>query len=90
MLIYFCNKNIPTILYIFSVPTDIYIEKIITMEQKKRQFRELSDETKEKISNSTRDRAKSAQHKQNISQGMIKYWETIPNKPQPSSGETPI
>lgn len=60
------------------------------MEQKKRQFRELSDETKEKISNSTRGRAKSAQHKENISQGMIKYWETIPNKPQPSSGGTPI
>ena len=60
------------------------------MEQKKRQFRELSDETKEKISNSTRGRAKSAQHKQNISQGMIKYWETIPNKPQPLSGGTPI
>ena len=58
------------------------------MEQNKRQFRELSDETKEKISNSTRGRAKSAQHKQNISKGMIKYCETIPNKPQPSSGNT--
>lgn len=58
------------------------------MELNKRQFRELSDETKEKISNSTRGRAKSAQHKQNISKGMIKYWETIPNKPQPSSGNT--
>ena len=59
------------------------------MEQKKRQFRQLSDETKEKISNSTRGKAKSAQHKQNISQGMMRYWETVPNKPQPLSGETP-
>lgn len=58
------------------------------MEQKKRQFRELSDETKEKISNSTRGKTKTAQHRQNISKGMIKYWETIPNKPQPSSGNT--
>ena len=59
------------------------------MEQKyKRQYRQLSDETKEKISNSTRGRAKSSQHKQKISQGMIKYWETIPNKPQTSSGGT--
>jgi hypothetical protein len=58
------------------------------MVQNKRQFRELSDETKEKISNSTRGRAKSAQHKQNISQGMIKYWETIPNKPQSETGNT--
>ena len=59
------------------------------MEQKKRQFRELSDQTKEKISNSTRGKAKSTQHKQNISQGMMRYWETVPNKPQPLSGETP-
>lgn len=58
------------------------------MEQNKRQFRELSDETKEKISNSTRGKTKTAQHIQNISKGMIKYWETIPNKPQPSSGNT--
>ena len=86
----FLNIYVSTTLYIFSVPTDIYIETDITMEQNKRQFRELSDETKEKISNSTRGRAKSAQHKQNISKGMIKYWETIPNKPQPSSGGTPI
>ena len=54
----------------------------------KRQYRELSDETKSKISNSTRGRGKSFQHKQNISKGMTEYWKTVPNRPQPSTGET--
>ncbi len=54
----------------------------------KRQFRELSDETKEKISASTTGRPKTAQHKANISKGMQEYWKTIPNRPQPSTGAT--
>lgn len=58
------------------------------MEHKKRQYRELSDETKSKISNSTRGRGKSFQHKQNISKGMTEYWKTVPNRPQPLKGET--
>ena len=69
------------------LPT-IYIETDLDMEHKKRQYRELSDETKNKISNSTRGRGKSFQHKQNISRGMTEYWKTVPNRPQPSSGET--
>lgn len=54
----------------------------------KRQYCELSDETKNKISKSTRGRGKSFQHKQNISKGMTEYWKTVPNRLQPSSGET--
>ena len=54
----------------------------------KRQFRELSDETKGKISASTTGRPKTAQHRANISKGMQEYWKTIPNRPQPSTGAT--
>ena len=47
----------------------------------KRQFRELSDETKEKISAANRNRPKSEMHRQHISQSMKKYWEQIPHRP---------
>ena len=46
----------------------------------KRQYRDLPDEVKQKISASTRGRAKSYDHKQHISQGMKRYWETVPSK----------
>lgn len=51
----------------------------------KRQYRELSDETKQKISKANKGRPLSADHKTRISRGMLKYWENVPNKP--SSGE---
>ena len=51
-----------------------------------RQYRELPDETKQKISASTKGRAKSYDHKQHISQGMKKYWQNVPNRP--TEGET--
>lgn len=51
------------------------------MNNKKRQYRELSDETKAKISQRLKNRTKGTTHKENISNGMKKYWETIPNKP---------
>lgn len=54
--------------------------------QFKRQYRELSDETKDKISKATKGKPKSADHKAHISRGMIKYWDSVPNKP--SSGWT--
>ena len=41
--------------------------------QYRRQYRDLPDEVKEKISASTKGRAKSYDHKQHISQGMKKY-----------------
>lgn len=47
----------------------------------KRQFRELSDETKAKISQSMRNKSKTSTHRENISNGLKNYWTTVPNKP---------
>lgn len=44
----------------------------------KRQFRQLDQETKEKISRSSKGKTKSDMHKQHISQSMRKYWSQIP------------
>ena len=52
------------------------------MMNNKRQYRELDDATKQKISQKLKNRSKSMTHKENISNGMKKYWETIPNKPK--------
>jgi hypothetical protein len=46
-----------------------------------REFRELSDETKAKISQSMRGKSKSYTHKEKISNSLKAYWKTIPNKP---------
>lgn len=46
-----------------------------------RQFRELLDETKAKISMAMKGKSKSFTHKENISNGLKDYWKTIPNKP---------
>ena len=59
------------------------------MEQKyKRQYRQLSDEVKQKISQATVNRPKSADHRAHISQGMKKYWEGVPDKPDTDSSQT--
>lgn len=52
------------------------------MEQRKRIYRELDADTKQKISRATVGKAKSAAHKQHISQSMKRYWESIPHKPK--------
>lgn len=52
------------------------------MMEYKRQYRDLPDEVKEKISASMKGRAKSYDHKQHISQGMKKYWPSVPRKVQ--------
>lgn len=52
------------------------------MGNKKRIYRELSDETKAKISNSSKGKPKSTSHKIHISQAMCDYWKTIPHKPK--------
>jgi hypothetical protein len=57
------------------------------MKEYKRQYRELSDETKQKISNSSRNRPKSDQHKQHISRGMKDYWQNVPNRPDDTNNE---
>lgn len=51
------------------------------MKNRKRMYRELPDETKQKISNATKGRSKSQNHRIHISQSMLKYWQTIPNRP---------
>lgn len=51
------------------------------MEQRKRIYRELDADTKQKISRATVGKAKSAAHKQHISQSMKRYWSSIPHKP---------
>ena len=48
----------------------------------KRQWRELDDTTRERISRSTQGKPKSEQHKQRISQSMINYWQQVPHRPQ--------
>ena len=50
--------------------------------ESKRQYRELSDETKQKISNSSKGKSKSFAHREHLSQSLKNYWRTIPNKPQ--------
>ena len=47
----------------------------------KRQFRELSDETKAKISQAMKNRSKTTTHIENIRSGLKNYWSTVPNKP---------
>lgn len=49
------------------------------MEGYKRQYRELSKETKNKISQSLKGRCKSTAHKNNISQGLKEYWKNVPS-----------
>lgn len=51
----------------------------------KRQYREPSSETKQKISAALKNRPKSDTHKRNISQGLKSYWEKVPSKTQDSN-----
>ena len=51
------------------------------MNNHKRQYRELNDETKQKISASNKNKPKSARHRQRISQAMLNYWRTVPHRP---------
>ena len=46
----------------------------------KRQFRELSDDTKKKISQSAKGKRKSYSHRQHLSQALQDYWKTVPSK----------
>ncbi len=46
----------------------------------KRQYRQLDDDVKQRISASTRNKPKTEQHKEHIRQGMLQYWQTVPDK----------
>lgn len=43
-----------------------------------RKQRKLSEETRKKISNALKGKAKSEEHKINIGKSMKKYWESVP------------
>ena len=47
----------------------------------KRQYRQMDDTTKQKISQALRGRTKRATHAQSISDGLKNYWKQVPNKP---------
>ena len=49
------------------------------MKEYKRQYRERDEITKMKISNSLRNRTKSAGHCKAISAGLRAYWEGVPS-----------
>ncbi len=56
------------------------------MSKYKRQYRELDDDTKKKISDSHKKKTKSEEHKMHISQGMTDYWKTVPHRPSENNG----
>lgn len=58
------------------------------MKDFKRQYRELSDEHREKISQATANKPKSAEHRLHISQAMKDYWQTVPHRPDTESGHS--
>ena len=53
-----------------------------------RKYRELKDDTKQRISQGLKNRTLSDSHKQAISDGMRAYWSTIPNKPNNENNES--
>lgn len=48
----------------------------------KRQYRELTARTKDRISHSTKGKPKSEIHKKHISQALKDYWRSVPNRPR--------
>jgi len=57
------------------------------MSNYKRQYRELDETTKQKISNSSRNKPKTDEHKQRIRQGMLRYWASVPHRPIDKNNE---
>ena len=55
----------------------------------KRQYRELSDMTKLKISQSMKGRTKSDTHREAISNGMKTYWQRVPSSLTSTPTEPP-
>lgn len=53
-----------------------------------RQYRQLKNDTKQRISQSLRGRSISDTHKQAISNGMKAYWATVPNMPTGNNNES--
>lgn len=51
-----------------------------------RQYRQLSNVTRAKISQAMKGRSFTTTHKENISAALKKYWQTVPNNPQLNNG----
>ena len=65
-----------------------WLSMVTTDKQYKRQNREVSPETRQKISQSLKGRSNSFTHRTHIAQGVKTYWEQIPCKDD--SGTTTI
>lgn len=50
------------------------------MSEYKRKYRELDDETKQKISQTSKGKCKTAAHRQHLSRALQNYWKTVPSK----------
>lgn len=58
------------------------------MTEYKRQYREIPDETKQKISQTSKGKKKSEWHKEHIRQAMLDYWQTVPHRPENNGSQT--
>ena len=57
------------------------------MKPYKRQYREMEDTTKQKISQNSKNKPKSTEHKMHISQAMKKYWDGVPSRHPDNNNE---
>lgn len=53
----------------------------------KRIYSQLSDATKQRISQRLKGRSMTDTHKEAISQSMKAYWQTVPNKPKDNNSD---
>lgn len=68
-----------TILAIFILVTGHKNTCLYKMEHK-RKYRELDDEVKAKISQSTKGKTKTMRHRQNLSRSLKNYWQSVPSR----------
>ena len=67
-------------IYIIVMQNNNLLKHRTNMERK-RKYRQMSDETKQKISRSLKGKTKTQKHKENISKGLKRYWGKVPNRP---------
>lgn len=81
----FSGKNILTFLVFFALLLIfIYVGNknayFTIMSTYKRQFRELDDSTKQKISKASKGKTKSMSHREHLSHALKKYWDSVPSR----------
>ena len=81
----FSGKNILTFLVFFALLLIfIYVGNknayFTIMSTYKRQFRELDDSTKQKISKASKGKTKSMSHREHLSNALKKYWDSVPSR----------